>query len=315
MEPKLRLPFSGDYPVTFSFGAISDNEEIKKKFTEWGITGHHGIDYGLPEGTEVVASDTGKVIQSGENGEWGISVTLEHPWGQSIYAHLKETKVNVGDEVEVGKPVGLSGKTGAAFGEHLHFGIKLKDADVNNGYLGFTDPSSYFGKTEEIKPEEKPADKKPTETPPQETKPTEEPKVEETKPGEEPSSPQTPQSPEPPQHKQEPEVKEIIKEVIKEVPVVSQEEVNKQVEEKLQERLKTEQDERRKLANEARTQRKKDNLNQILEFVREKKIVTNDDIRDLLHVSRSAATNYLTELVDRGMLKKEGERAGSKYSA
>ncbi|KKS14260.1 hypothetical protein A2617_02940 [Candidatus Daviesbacteria bacterium RIFOXYD1_FULL_41_10] len=314
MKPKLRLPFNGDYPVTFGFGAVSDNEEIKKKFQEWGITGHHGIDYGLSEGTEAVAADTGKVIQSGDNGEWGISVTLEHPWGQSIYAHLKETKVNVGDEVEVGKPIGLSGKTGAAFGEHLHFGIKLKDADANNGYLGFSDPSPYFGKLEETKPEKKPVDEKPTETPPQETKPTEEP-----------SSPQSSQSPEPPlpaeasakegQQKQEPEVKEIIKEVIKEVPVVNQEEVNKQVEEKLQERLKTEQDERRKLANEARTQRKKDNLNQILEFVRERKVVTNDDIRDLLHVSRSAATNYLTELVDRGMLKKMGERAGTKYSA
>lgn len=311
MEPKLRLPFNGDFPITFGFGAVSENEEIKKKFTEWGITGHHGIDYGLPEGTEVVGSDTGKVIQSEENGEWGISVTLEHSWGQSIYAHLKETKVNVGDEPKTGDVIGLSGKTGAAFGEHLHFGIKLKDADGNNGYLGFIDPSSYFGKpeeakTEEMKPEEKSADEKPTETPPQEIQPIEEP-----------SSPPSPQSPEPPQQEKakEPEVREVIKEVIKEVPVVNQEEVQKQVEEKLQERLKLEQDERRKLANEARVQRKKDNLNQILEFVREKKIVTNDDIRDLLHVSRSAATNYLTELVDRGMLKKEGERAGTKYTA
>lgn len=311
MEPKLRLPFNGDFPITFSFGAVSDNEEIKKKFQERGITGHHGIDYGLPEGTEVVVTDTGKVIQSGDNEEWGISVTLEHSWGQSIYAHLKETKVNVGDEVEAGKPIGLSGKSGAAFGEHLHFGIKLKDADANNGYLGFTDPTQYFSKPEESKPEEKPVDEKPTETPPQETKPTEEPKVEETKPPEQSQSSELPQQ----QETTEPEVKEVIEEVIKEVPVVNQEEVNKQVEEKLQERLKLEQDERRKLANEARTQRKKDNLNQILEFVREKKVVTNDDIRDLLYVSRSAATNYLTELVDRGMLKKEGERAGTKYSA
>lgn len=312
MEPKLRLPFNGDFPITFRFGAVSENEEIKKKFQEWGIVGHHGIDYGLPEGTEVVAADTGKIIQSGENGEWGISVTLEHSWGQSIYAHLKETKVSVGNEVEVGKPIGLSGKTGAAFGEHLHFGIKLHGADSSNGYLGFTDPSQYFGESEEKKPEEKPTEEKsqeptpqPVETPEQKA---EQSKVEETK------STEQPQSSEPPQQK-EPEVKEIIKEVIKEVPVVNQEEVNKQVEEKLQDRLKLEQDERRKLANEARTQRKKDNLNQILEFVREKKSVTNGDIRDLLHVSRSAATNYLKELVDRGMLKKEGERAGSKYSA
>lgn len=280
MEPKLGLPFNGDFPVTFSFGAVSENEEIKKKFQEWGIIGHHGIDYGLAEGTEVVASDTGKVTQSGDNGDFGISLTLEHPWGQSIYAHLKETKANVGDEPKAGDVIGLSGKTGAAFGEHLHFGIKLNNADSNNGYLGFVDPSPHFGKQEETKSEEKKPEEKPTE-----------------------------------EKAKEPEVKEVIKEVIKEVPVVNQEEVKKQVEEKLQERLKLEQDQRRILANEARVQRKKDNLNQILEFVREKKTVTNDDIRDLLHVSRSAATNYLTELVDRGMLNKEGERAGTKYSA
>ena len=146
MEPKLRLPFNGDFPTTFAFGAVSDNKEIKKKFSGWGITGHHGIDYGLPEGTDVVAGDTGKVVQSGDNGEWGITVILKHSWGQSIYAHLKETKVFVEDELKAGDVIGLSGKTGAAFGEHLHFGIKLKSADSNNGYLGFSDPSPYFKK-------------------------------------------------------------------------------------------------------------------------------------------------------------------------
>jgi len=38
MKPKIRLPFDGHFPITFPFGAISDNEEIKKKFHEWGIS-------------------------------------------------------------------------------------------------------------------------------------------------------------------------------------------------------------------------------------------------------------------------------------
>lgn len=148
MDPKLRLPFNGDFPITFGFGGITEDEEIKNKFSEWRISGHHGIDYGLPEGTEVLGGDTGKVIQSGENEDFGISITLEHSWGQSIYAHLKEAKVNVGDTPAAGDVIGLSGKTGAAYGEHLHFGIKLNNADASNGYLGFTDPSPYFSKTE-----------------------------------------------------------------------------------------------------------------------------------------------------------------------
>ncbi|MBI2039847.1 M23 family metallopeptidase [Candidatus Microgenomates bacterium] len=144
MKLKLRLPFNGFFPVTFPFGDQSDNKEIKKKFAQWGIKGHHGIDYGLSEGTEVLSSDRGKVIQSSDSGEWGISVTLQHPWGISIYAHLQSSKVSVGDKVKIGEVVGLSGKTGAAFGEHLHFGIKLKKPDLYNGYLGFIDPSPYF---------------------------------------------------------------------------------------------------------------------------------------------------------------------------
>ncbi len=331
----LRLPFNGEFPVSFSFGAISDNEEIKKKFTEWGIVGHNGIDYSLPEGTEVVAATDGKVIQSGDNGDFGISVTLEHPWGQSLYAHLKETKVNVGDEPRVGDIIGLSGQTGAAFGEHLHFAIKLNGSDLNNGYLGFVDPSPYFGKPEEKIVEEKPQEQQPTQ-------PVEQPKVEEPKPSEEQKpvdetqpaeqiKPEEEKQPTPPSETQqsqpqipEPQViekevikevpVEVIKEVVKEIPVVNEEEVQKQVEAKLQERLKTEQDERRKLANVARTKKKTDNLNKVLEFVRGKKVVTNEDVRDFLHISQSTATNYLTELVNRGMLKKEGDRGGAKYS-
>ena len=305
----LRLPFNGDYPVSFAFGATSENEDIKKKFIEWGIVGHNGVDYGLPEGTEVVASSDGKVIQSGDNGDFGISVTIQHEWGQSLCAHLKETKVSQDQEVKAGDVIGLSGQTGSAFGEHLHFAIKPNDLDVNNGYLGFIDPSPYFGKPT-IQPIEVPQSPLPAEVPMDIG----------TKEG------QSPISPEPPQQLQpiiiEKEVirevpvekiveKEVIKEVIKEVQVVNQEEVQKQV----SERLKTEQDERRKLANIARTQKKQDNLNKILEFVKEKKIVTNDDIRDFLRISQSTASNYLTELANNGKLKREGEHGGTKYTA
>lgn len=267
MDLKLRLPFNGDFPVTFSFGAVSDNEEIKKKFQEWGITGHHGIDYGLPEGTEVLAAETGKVIQFGDNGEWGISVILQHDWGTSIYAHLKQAKVKVDDEPKAGEVIGLSGKTGAAFGEHLHFGIKPNNADEANGYLGFIDPFSYLEKSKE----------KPSEGP---------------------------------------EVKVIEKEVIKEVPVevieevkvVDEDEIKKQVDEKLKEKLL----ENKKKADEARTQRRKNNLNKIVELAMKKEI-NNQDVRDLLQVSQSTATDYLTELSKSGRLKKEQKAKATIY--
>ncbi|MBI4999718.1 M23 family metallopeptidase [Candidatus Gottesmanbacteria bacterium] len=105
---------------------------------------HHGLDFLLPEETEVLATDLGKVIQAGENGDWGISVTVKHPWGESLYAHLKETKVVVDQEINKGEAVGLSGQSGAAFGPHLHFGIKPASPDLTNGYLGFIDPLPYL---------------------------------------------------------------------------------------------------------------------------------------------------------------------------
>lgn len=140
MRLKLTLPFKDDFPVTFPFGAVPVDQTIQSKHKEWGLKGHNGVDYGLSEGTEVLAVASGKVVQAGENGGFGISITLEHPWGISIYAHLKETKVKLGDKVRGGKVIGLSGSSGFVTGPHLHLGIKLKDADLNNGYLGYCDP-------------------------------------------------------------------------------------------------------------------------------------------------------------------------------
>jgi ribosomal protein S25 len=305
--PTLHYPFSGNFPVTFSYGQQSDNEEIKKKFQEWGIVGHNGLDFGLSAGNEVFACDSGKVIQAGDNGDFGTSVTILHSWGQSIYGHLQETKVKENDEVKVNQVIGLSGSSGAAFGEHLHFAIKPNDPDPNNGYLGFVDPAPYLSLQSQKEEQKPPEENKPPETTqpvqePPKTEETQQPPVEEAPPPikleperpveqtEQPQSPKIPQSPQ--------------------VPQVSEEEIQKQVDEK----FKTELDLRRQKANETRSQKKEDHLTKIFDLVRDKKVVTNEDVRDFLHVSQSTATNYLTEMVNRGVLKKEGERGGAKYS-
>lgn len=301
--PLLQLPFNGEYPVSLAFGANPSDEVVKKKFKEWGVVGHHGIDFKLPEGTEVVAVSDGKVIQAGDNGDFGITVIIQHPWGTSLYAHLKETKVSQDAEVKAKDIIGISGQTGVTFGPHLHFGIKPMSLDQTNGHLGFIDPSPYLPALTVQKEESKP------EVQPQVSSP--------------PSQPQTSQIPQTPQASQPQVVErevvkevikevpvEVIKEVVKEVPVLNQEEVQKQVEEKLKVSL----DEKRKLANEERKKRKTENLQKIMEFAKVKRTITNDDIRDLLHVSQSTATNYLSELVNQGMLKKQGEREGTKYT-
>lgn len=143
----LSHPFQGNFPTTLAFGVSPPSADIRKKFEEWGIAGHNGLDFGLPRGTDVVACDGGTVIQSGVNGDFGISVTVKHDWGISLYAHLQETNVFVGNHIKKGNIIGISGKSGAAFGPHLHFGIKLMNPDESNGYHGFIDPTPYFTAT------------------------------------------------------------------------------------------------------------------------------------------------------------------------
>lgn len=296
--PQLHYPFSGNFAVTFSFGAKSDNEEIKKKFAEWGITGHNGLDFGLAEGTEVFSCDNGDVIQSGENGDFGNSITIEHSWGQSLYAHLKETKISEGENAEINKIIGISGKTGAAFGEHLHFAIKPNNPDVNNGYLGFIDPSPYLSLTsqkEEIKQETTvistaPEQPKPEETQQPQTEVVPPPiKLEPEKPAKQTVEPQQPQTPQ--------------------VPTVSDEEIKKQVDDK----LKAELDTRRQKANQARQTKREENLMKIEKLIEEKKQINNDDVRELLHISQSTATEYLQTLVSRGTIKTEGKGKATIY--
>ncbi len=319
--PVLHFPFSGNFPVTFSFGAQSDNEEIKKKFQVWRIIGHNGLDFGLTAGNEVFPCDAGKIIQSGDNGDFGTSITIQHSWGQSIYGHLSESKVKVDDEIQPNKVIGLSGSSGAAFGEHLHFAIRPNNPDSNNGYLGFIDPAPYLSlpsQKEESKQETSPIQtppvegQKPAEQPSQETKPSENPQPEATQEQPKPEEVPPPINYEPekpaeqtPQQSEEPKPPEIPQN-----PQVSDDEIQKQVDEK----LKVELDARRQKANQARLQKKEDNLKKIFELVQTKRVVSNDEVRDFLHVSQSTATNYLTEMVNRGMLKKEGERGGAKYT-
>jgi murein DD-endopeptidase MepM/ murein hydrolase activator NlpD len=142
--PKFCQPFKGNFPVTFNFGQLPSDDSVKEKFLSWGWTGHVGIDFGLPEGTEVLSVDNGEVILSGLNGDYGISVIIKHSWGTSLYAHLCETKVSLNKKIKRGEIIGISGKTGSAFGPHLHFAIKPKNLNINNGYKGFINPNPYF---------------------------------------------------------------------------------------------------------------------------------------------------------------------------
>jgi murein DD-endopeptidase MepM/ murein hydrolase activator NlpD len=90
-----------------------------------GRRAHEGIDFSVPSGTLVTATDGGTVVASdthyGGDRKYGNVVVIEHASGlRSLYAHLNQRDVSVGDVVSAGERIGLSGNTGKSTGPHLH---------------------------------------------------------------------------------------------------------------------------------------------------------------------------------------------------
>lgn len=143
--PHLNMPFNGNYPVTLGFGQEIDDPKDKDVYKKSGLDGHDGIDFALPQGSPVLAVDSGKVILAEENWIYGTSIVIQHNWGRTYYGHLSKLEVSVGGNVSSGTEIGLSGSTGLATGPHLHFGLKPNDNDIDNLYFGKIDPAPYLG--------------------------------------------------------------------------------------------------------------------------------------------------------------------------
>lgn len=94
---------------------------------------HRGMDIAAKEGTPVKASSSGKVVLAYPDLFYsGNVVVIDHGFGlQTVYAHLKEIKVKLNDNVKQGDIIGLVGKTGRATGPHLHFGASLRNVRFN----------------------------------------------------------------------------------------------------------------------------------------------------------------------------------------
>lgn len=98
-----------------------------------GQTGvHEGVDLAAPEGTPVRLPYGGRVARVGEDPLLGKHVVVTHRGGyRSIYAHLSEISVRVGQRVESRAMVGRSGATGRVTGPHLHFALYRRGEPVD----------------------------------------------------------------------------------------------------------------------------------------------------------------------------------------
>jgi murein DD-endopeptidase MepM/ murein hydrolase activator NlpD len=102
---------------------------------------HTGADYALPAGTPIAAAADGTVVVAEDLFYPGKAVFIDHGDGLiTMYFHLSEIKVEVGNEVKRGDTIGLVGLTGRASGPHLHVGVRWHNARVDPQFL-FGDPS------------------------------------------------------------------------------------------------------------------------------------------------------------------------------
>lgn len=93
---------------------------------------HTGIDFGGKMGTPLYATASGKVIQAGPRGDYGLAVEVDHGLGFStLYAHLSKVNVEKGDVIDEGTKVGLAGSTGRSTGVHLHYELRHNKRALN----------------------------------------------------------------------------------------------------------------------------------------------------------------------------------------
>jgi murein DD-endopeptidase MepM/ murein hydrolase activator NlpD len=85
-----------------------------------------GIDIAAPIGTPVHAVAKGKVAYTNEDyASYGEIVILNHGDGYyTLYGHLSEIGVSVGQEITAGQTIGRSGDTGSIKGAILHFEVR-----------------------------------------------------------------------------------------------------------------------------------------------------------------------------------------------
>lgn len=140
---KLRMPFDGNFRISQGFGNELTDLLLRQFYAHYGLGGHDGIDFAIPEGTPLYAVDDGNILVAG-NGDYGVTVIIQHSWGRSYYGHLSKTVVETESHVQKGTLIGYSGNTGESTGPHLHFGIKPENPDLENGYLGKIDPLPYL---------------------------------------------------------------------------------------------------------------------------------------------------------------------------
>ncbi|MFD3995325.1 M23 family metallopeptidase [Streptomyces sp. NPDC058548] len=106
----------------------------------WSSGSHSGIDFHAAYGSNVVSVGSGTVVEAGWGGAYGNNIVIRMNDGTyTQYGHLSSIGVYVGQSVEPGERIGISGSTGNSTGPHLHF-----EARTTSEYGSDINPIAYL---------------------------------------------------------------------------------------------------------------------------------------------------------------------------
>ena len=124
---------------------------------DYGGYQHRGVDYGENEGEPIYAPAEGYASWFQNDGSFGIGVCIDHGADQefryTLYAHMSETDVEIGDWISNGELIGKVGQTGEAYGAHLHWQY-CKSNQFPRDISQSTDPLLYISGGDDVTKEE-----------------------------------------------------------------------------------------------------------------------------------------------------------------
>ena len=119
------LPFFKEkfiMPVKGIISGVYGSQRILNGKPRWP---HYGIDIAAKQGTMIISSGSGMVTMAEDDLYYtGGTIIMDHGHGIStIYSHLENVLVSVGDQINQGDVIGTVGSTGRSTGPHLDFRI------------------------------------------------------------------------------------------------------------------------------------------------------------------------------------------------